>query len=54
MQKRSVFLVLGSGDARGSHIGGLDKGLDYAKDNNWTVVDMKNDWKVVYPFEGKK
>jgi len=39
---------------RKSHIGKLDKGLDYAKVHNWTVVDMKNDWKVVYPFELKK
>lgn len=36
-----------------SHIGKLDKGLDYANDHNWTVVDMENDWKVVYPFELK-
>lgn len=34
---------------RKSHIGKLDKGLDYAKEHNWTVVDMKNDWKVIYP-----
>ncbi len=38
---------------RKSHIGRLDKGLDYALKNNWTVVDMKNDWKVIYPFEVK-
>jgi len=36
---------------RESHIGGLDKGLDQAKEENWTVVDMKADWKVIYPFE---
>ena len=36
---------------RKSHIGKLDKGLDYANAHNWTVVDMKNDWKVIYPFE---
>jgi len=39
---------------RKSHVGKLDKGLDYANNHNWTVVDMKNDWKVVYPFELKK
>jgi hypothetical protein len=39
---------------RESHIGKLDRGLDYAKSHNWSVVDMKNDWKVVYPFELKK
>ena len=36
---------------RDSHIGRLDKGLDEAAANNWTVVDMKNDWAIVYPFE---
>jgi hypothetical protein len=35
---------------RDSHIGGLDKGLDEAAARGWTVVDMKNDWKVVYPW----
>jgi len=39
---------------RKSHIGKLDKGLDYGNDHNWTMVDMKNDWKVIYPFELKK
>lgn len=34
---------------RKSHIGKLDKGLDEAAAKNWTVVDMKNDWKVIYP-----
>ena len=38
---------------RKSHIGKFDKGLDYALKNNWTVVDMKNEWKVIYPFELK-
>lgn len=36
---------------RDSHIGKLDKGLDYAQQNGWTVIDMKNDWKRIYPFE---
>jgi phosphoserine phosphatase len=39
---------------RKSHIGKLDKGLDYGIKNNWTIVDMKNDWKVIYPFELKR
>jgi hypothetical protein len=34
---------------RKSHIGQLDKALDAAAANVWTVVDMKNDWKVIYP-----
>ncbi|UCC29627.1 MAG: haloacid dehalogenase-like hydrolase [Phycisphaerales bacterium] len=36
---------------RESHIGKLDKGLDEAHNRGWTVVDMKRDWKVVYPFQ---
>ena len=39
---------------RKSHIGKFDKGLDYGKEHNWTIVDMKNEWKVIYPFEVKK
>ncbi len=39
---------------RKSLFGKLDKGLDYANAHGWTVVDMKNDWKVIYPFELKK
>ena len=34
---------------RESHIGRLDKALDEAKTSGWTVVDMKLDWKAVYP-----
>ncbi|MCB1232517.1 MAG: haloacid dehalogenase-like hydrolase [Verrucomicrobiae bacterium] len=34
---------------RESHVGKLDKGLDEAKDRGWTLVDMKADWKVIYP-----
>ncbi len=34
---------------RASHIGKLDKGLDEAAQRGWTVVDMKNDWKTIYP-----
>ena len=36
---------------RKSAIGQLDKGLDEARAKGWTVVDMKNDWKVIYPAE---
>ena len=36
---------------RNSHIGKLDKGLDEASQNGWTVVDMSKDWKVVFPYE---
>jgi len=36
---------------RASPIGRLDKALDEAGARGWTVVDMKTDWKVIYPFE---
>ncbi len=36
---------------RASSIGRLDKALDEARARGWTVVDMKRDWKVIYPFE---
>ncbi|MGH8585931.1 MAG: HAD family hydrolase [Gammaproteobacteria bacterium] len=36
---------------RKSPIGTLDKALDEAPKRGWTVVDMKADWKKVYPFE---
>jgi phosphoserine phosphatase len=36
---------------RESHIGRLDKGLDEAAAKGWTVVDMKENWKVIYPFQ---
>lgn len=32
-------------------IGRLDKALDEAQAKRWTVADMKNDWKIIYPFE---
>jgi hypothetical protein len=35
---------------RDSSIGRLDKGLDEALEKGWTVVDMKQDWKRVYPL----
>ncbi|MEN8157616.1 MAG: HAD family hydrolase [Bacteroidota bacterium] len=36
---------------RESHVGRLDRGLDEAREKGWSVIDMKADWKVVYPFE---
>lgn len=38
---------------RQSAVGKLDKAWDEAVRRKWTVVDMKNDWKVIYPFELK-
>ena len=37
---------------RQSSIGRLDQGLDEATAKGWTVVDMKNDWKRIWP-DGK-
>ena len=39
---------------RASPIGKLDEALDEAPQRGWLVVDMKSDWKVVYPFEKKQ
>jgi phosphoserine phosphatase len=33
---------------RGSHIGKLERGLDEAAARQWTVISMKDDWKLVY------
>jgi hypothetical protein len=38
---------------RQSKIGKLDKALDEAGAKGWTVVDMKRDWKTVFPEEGR-
>jgi phosphoglycolate phosphatase-like HAD superfamily hydrolase len=38
---------------RKSSIGKLDKALDAAPAAGWTVVDMKNDWKTIFPFGSK-
>lgn len=34
---------------KGLPIGPLDKALDEASAHGWTVVDMKKDWKVIFP-----
>ncbi len=34
---------------RASHIGKLDKALDEGRAKGWTIVDMKADWKTVFP-----
>jgi hypothetical protein len=38
---------------RDSSIGKLDKGLDEARQKSWTVIDMKRDWRVVFPPESR-
>ena len=34
---------------RNSAVGRLDQALDEAREKGWTVVDMQNDWKTVFP-----
>jgi len=34
---------------RESHIGKLDRALDQALSDGWTVIDMKQDWRQIYP-----
>mgnify|MGYP002261605366 CR=1 FL=1 len=36
---------------RNSQVGRLDKALDQAKTQGWTVVDMASEWRRIYPFE---
>ena len=36
---------------RNSKVGRLDKALNEAPQRGWTVVDMKREWKVIYPFD---
>ena len=36
---------------RKSHVGTLDKALDQAAANDWIIVDMKRDWKQVFPSQ---
>jgi hypothetical protein len=38
---------------RDSPLGKLDKALDEAHAQGWTVVDMKSDWKTIFPFGNK-
>jgi len=38
---------------RNSSIGRLDKALDEAQAKGWNVVDMKTDWKTIFPFGSK-
>lgn len=54
--KRRLGVVVHHTDAereyaydRQSHVGKLDKALDAATVDRWTVVDMKRDWKSIFP-----
>jgi hypothetical protein len=52
----SLMLIVHHTDAereyaydRQSQVGHLDKALDEANAKGWIVVDMKSDWKTVFP-----
>jgi len=34
-----------------SHIGRLDEGLDQAQSDGWTVIDMQDDWNIIFSYE---
>jgi phosphoserine phosphatase len=36
---------------RQSHVGRLDRALVEARTRGWTIADMKQDWKVIFPFD---
>ena len=36
---------------RESHVGRLDRGLDQGPERGWTIVSMKDDWKVIFPAD---
>lgn len=38
---------------RDSHIGRLDRGLDEGPPRGWTIVDMMDDWEVIFRFDNK-
>jgi len=38
---------------RESHIGRLARGLDEAPRRGWTIMNMREDWKAVFPFDAR-
>jgi hypothetical protein len=34
---------------RDSHVGQLARGLDEGPKRGWVIVDMKSDWRAIYP-----
>jgi hypothetical protein len=36
---------------KNSRVGELNRGLDEAAKDNWLIIDMKKDWKVIFPYE---
>lgn len=57
LSKPSFMLIVHHTDAereyrydRTSPVGKLDKAWDEATAKGWTVVDMKQDWKTIFPL----
>jgi hypothetical protein len=40
------------GEREFAYDSGAENALDASAQNGWTVVDMKNDWTVIYPPTG--
>jgi phosphoserine phosphatase len=38
---------------RDSYVGKFDKGIEQARADGWTIVDMQNDWNTVFPAREK-
>ena len=38
---------------RNTSVGRLNEGLDLAPKLGWHLINMKNDWKVIFPYELK-
>lgn len=38
---------------RNLQMGNFDKGLDETIEKDWTIINITNDWKIMYPFELK-
>jgi len=36
---------------RGARVGALSRALDASRQRSWLVVDMRRDWRVIFPFE---
>jgi hypothetical protein len=39
---------------RGAPVECLERGLDEAVARRWILVDMKQDWRVIYPEEARQ
>jgi len=61
VRKPSLMLIVHHADAereyeydRKSAVGKLDKAWDEAVAKGWIVVDMKRDWKIIFPTASRE